>query len=407
MGVLTKTLLSEIFTRNGGPVKCYVETGLGCGDNLDRALQSEYFDYIAGVELSPELFRRNTERFRDSSALIIEGDSAKVIPKLAESINEPCLWYLDAHYCLGFDGHAAKNSFPLWTELQALRKRKHKDIIIVDDVHAFGRKTSDLKEGYTDDPIAWERVTPSGILKYLGAESWEHYVVNDQLVIHMQQPRGDKVRITIGVPVTEFIHVYTARYIFWDAQQNQDKFQITVDTFSPQPIDNARNWLCRRFLDRGDDFLLFIDADNPPSVGNNPLDNVEKDLDVVVYPTPMWKGDERKFLSGECPTQWNVRNFDESVNEFVEAPIGKGLQLVDVGGSGCMLIARRVIEDVQPPFTRICEPDGVVRIGADYNFCIRAIEAGYKIWADWDRVCQHIRPIDISYVDHMIRSIER
>ena len=91
------------------------------------------------------------------------------------------------------------------------------------------------------------------------------------------------------------------------------------------------------------------------------------------------------------------------ININDEAPEGNGLSLIDVGGTGCMMIARRVIEKIQPPFERIMEANGTVRIGADYNFCVRAIEAGFKIFADWDCRCQHIRPVDIAYVDQCLR----
>jgi hypothetical protein len=75
------------------------------------------------------------------------GDSLTVLPAIARAYqSRPCLWFLDAHW---FDllGHgddwpipvAGESPFPLWGELAAIVARGQPDIVIVDDVHAFGR----------------------------------------------------------------------------------------------------------------------------------------------------------------------------------------------------------------------------------------------------------------------------
>jgi hypothetical protein len=62
----------------------------------------------------------------------------------------------------------------------------------------------------------------------------------------------------------------------------------------------------------------------------------------------------------------------------------KGLIEIQGVGMACTLIKRKVLETVQKPYF-FPEPN----IGEDLSFCIRAREAGFKIFCDTNMVCGH------------------
>jgi SAM-dependent methyltransferase len=201
--------------------------------------------------------------------------------------------------------------------------------------------------------------------------------------------------VSIAIPNRGWLHMATALQVFTQLWQDP-RFIVHFDHWSPQPVDVARNTQCKAFLERGDDFLLFMDSDNPVASGKNPLDNIPLDLDIVVYPTPMWKMSAPRFVSGSIPMLWNglVGSAIKGVYRPSEERVG--LKEIDAGGTGCMLIARRVIEAVQPPFIRKLSDDGTAELGSDIYFCERAREKGFKVWCDWTRPCDHFKEINLT-----------
>ena len=137
------------------------------------------------------------------------------------------------------------------------------------------------------------------------------------------------------------------------------------------------------FLEGGEDYWLSFDDDNPPLA--NPLDRVEDDLDLVGFPTPVWHSE----VPGDRPYYFNA--LDRVADGWVPHEPCKGLQEVDAIGSGCFLVARRVIEKLKysHPFARQWGREGTVEVGCDYSFCEKVRGAGFKIFADYDRPCQH------------------
>jgi GT2 family glycosyltransferase len=63
----------------------------------------------------------------------------------------------------------------------------------------------------------------------------------------------------------------------------------------------------------------------------------------------------------------------------------KGLIEIQGVGMACTLIKRKVFETVPKPWF-FPEPN----IGEDLSFCIRAREAGYKIYCDTNLICGHV-----------------
>ena len=152
------------------------------------------------------------------------------------------------------------------------------------------------------------------------------------------------------------------------------------------------------FLNGGEDYWLSIDDDNPPT--RNPLDLVNLDLDLVGLPTPVW----HNSAAGDCPYYFNA--LDEVGDGWKPHKACEGLQEVDAIGSGCFLVARRVILAIydQQPFMRQWRNDGRVSVGCDYSFCQKVKRSGFKIHAHYDYPCEHFVELPLIEVIKAFRS---
>jgi len=161
---------------------------------------------------------------------------------------------------------------------------------------------------------------------------------------------------------------------------------IDLTVPSVVPYENALHQVIREVLAGGYSWWLNIDADNPPRC--NPLELISLDLDVVGCPTPVWHWTRNK----EYPIYLNAYRYVPEAGAYREYPAREGLHQVDAVGTGCVLIARRVLEDPRMRtgcFLRKLEPDGVVERGNDISFCERAGACGFRIWAHYDYPCNH------------------
>ena len=160
-----------------------------------------------------------------------------------------------------------------------------------------------------------------------------------------------------------------------------------------RPISHARNKIAREFLQAEPpfDYLLMIDSDVVPSV--NPLDLVDDDLDVVGHIYPIWKADQEPGHE----VMWGV----EPLGELA---VAQGLVEVAAIGTGCVMIARRVLEHpaMRAPFRERFDEDGLLQRGEDLAFCDRARAAGFRVWADLGARCSHQKLVDLRQVGRAI-----
>lgn len=145
---------------------------------------------------------------------------------------------------------------------------------------------------------------------------------------------------------------------------------VQLDFADCSIITQARNALVSRFLKSSAEWLLFWDSDIVPSPFIDHFLETSNSLKAGIVSAPCRiKGEARL----NCGTVQNgkVENFTE-VN---------GPQLVDVAGSGLMLIARGVCEAIEAPwFEFIQHADSV--LGEDFNFCLKAREKGIRVAID-------------------------
>ncbi len=120
--------------RFGCPV--LVETGTFYGDAI-FALR-HCFREIHSIELAPGLHDLvRTDLAHLPHIHLYLGDSAAVLPAVADRIKPPTLYWLDGHFCAGPSARAGKDT-PIAEELAWLLSRPVRgDVVLIDDARLF------------------------------------------------------------------------------------------------------------------------------------------------------------------------------------------------------------------------------------------------------------------------------
>jgi SAM-dependent methyltransferase len=98
--------------------------------------------------------------------------------------------------------------------------------------------------------------------------------------------------------------------------------------------------------------------------------------------------------------------YDTSGENWVEhrPDTRRVIEELDAVGTGCVLIARRVLEHaaMRAPFARAFDVDGLSVQGSDLLFCRRAQAVGFRIFADYSRPCSHLKTVDLVEVNQAL-----
>ncbi len=132
--IVKQITVKEYANRFG--MKIFIETGTYLGDMVQSV--KDYFEKIFSIELGDELYKKAKHRFSDYQHIsLFHGDSSVVLPDILNQINEPCLFWLDAHYSEGITvGSHLEN--PILQELDCILKHKINDhVILIDDARNF------------------------------------------------------------------------------------------------------------------------------------------------------------------------------------------------------------------------------------------------------------------------------
>jgi len=167
--------------------------------------------------------------------------------------------------------------------------------------------------------------------------------------------------------------------------EKQRKYRIAVNYPAKKPISYNRNLICKRFLETDFDYLLMIDGDCVPT--ENLLNLADYDKDII---GGTCFGFINNMIVPFCMKQRTDYKYD-----VIDTDLNNGVVEVDAIGSGVMMIARRVLENIPYPFRNEYDPEGIKTKGLDFNFCRRAKELGYKVWCDTDMLVSHWTTVDL------------
>lgn len=166
--------------------------------------------------------------------------------------------------------------------------------------------------------------------------------------------------------------------------QKQNKYSMNLYYSGVINVSDNRNGIVDRFLETDYDYLLMIDSDNPPI--RNPLPLSLLDLDIIACPTPMYKDEQIMINCFNCLPEGGYRSVTDTKNDLFEC---------DRVGTGCIIIARRVLEKIKRPFDTLVDENGKHKEGEDFTFCKKAKDAGFKVWGHWDYLCHHYKTVDL------------
>lgn len=202
-------------------------------------------------------------------------------------------------------------------------------------------------------------------------------------------------RVLLTIPNTGAIHpdcVLASIGMLKDS-----RYRVELSMPIDRPYVNSLNKIAKRVVDEEFDYWVNMDSDNPPK--RNPLDLIALDKDIIGLPTPIFVNKKK----GEYPFRFNTCDYVKDIQEWSyhgwnpdENP--SGLEEVDAVGSGCMVVARRVLLCLKAPFMRQWNEYGIVEKGHDFLFCRRAKEKGFSVWAHFKYPCKHYHNIDMLEV---------
>jgi hypothetical protein len=161
------------------------------------------------------------------------------------------------------------------------------------------------------------------------------------------------------------------------------------DGLEGRPVSSNRNRIVRDRPAHSD--LLMIDQDVIPS--HRLFEIACQGLDVVVCPVPIWRPND----PGDCPVRVNM---NASVQDKVMTLGAEVYDKLLEGGTGAIYISDRVLSHpaMRAPFHFRSDEDGVGFRGEDYDFCIRAREAGFEVWSANAILCGHIHDVNLLTV---------
>src|SRR5580704_3945611 len=129
-------------------LRTFVETGTFLGNTT--AAIAHLFDQCFTIELSGELHARAVERFAGQPHIIcVRGDSGAAIGDILRRINQPALFWLDAHYSGEITANAGYD--PVLRELSSIFAHSIKNhVVLIDDArgHQIDAIARQIPTGY-------------------------------------------------------------------------------------------------------------------------------------------------------------------------------------------------------------------------------------------------------------------
>jgi FkbM family methyltransferase len=162
-------------------LRIFIETGTYEGEMVAEV--QKRFRTIHTIEIFEPLFRNAVEKFSGSSHIHVHhGSSEDLLPAILEMVDEPALFWLDAHYSGDGTGRGQVDS-PIVKELQSIFAHPVKDhVILIDDARQFLGK-----DGYpTLDELR---------ALVLGSRPGAAFQVKDDIIrIHTQRRRAGTMK---------------------------------------------------------------------------------------------------------------------------------------------------------------------------------------------------------------------
>lgn len=132
--VLKQRVVKRYAARFGARI--LIETGTFQGRMV--AASQGWFDSIYSIELDEDLYQAARDRFKLQPHIhLIQGDSGLELARLLPRVQEPSLFWLDAHYSGGITARGDEDS-PVKDELRTILQHPTSDhVVLIDDAREF------------------------------------------------------------------------------------------------------------------------------------------------------------------------------------------------------------------------------------------------------------------------------
>jgi len=191
----------------------------------------------------------------------------------------------------------------------------------------------------------------------------------------------NKKRILVGIPTAKYIEPETFKSIY--DLEVPDGYEVDFQTFYGYNIDQVRN-LIAHWTVQSYDYLFSVDSDIAFE-----RDTLKKLLshnkDIVSGLYIQRKPDQHVLEIYEDNGHGGVTNMPHDKLK------GRGLVQIMGCGFGCVLVKKEVFQSVgYPQFEYHSAIDHANTISEDNDFCGKARNKGFTIWADSTIECRHI-----------------
>lgn len=137
MGIVRMGMPTELVSKlqEAYNVQLFVETGTYHGKTALWA--AEHFKTVITIEASPEIYAQVIATHSQvKNVKFLYGHSKEQLATLVPSMNEPCIFWLDSHWCGGVS-YGESDECPLLEELLIINKSDQDHFILIDDARLF------------------------------------------------------------------------------------------------------------------------------------------------------------------------------------------------------------------------------------------------------------------------------
>lgn len=140
----TTKIKRKLIYRLGQTFSCTIVVESGTYFGQSTKYFSKFFSKVFSVELSPKLYEFSSRRFsKISNIFLYLGDSVVQLPRIILLLNQPTIFYLDAHASGGVTQQGEEPS-PIKKELEIISNFEYlrNSIILLDDARGFDGSNS-------------------------------------------------------------------------------------------------------------------------------------------------------------------------------------------------------------------------------------------------------------------------
>lgn len=207
-----------------------------------------------------------------------------------------------------------------------------------------------------------------------------------------------KKKIFIAIPNDGWIRTALRRHLSVWEKDPRYIVRVFDEAECLFPLDNARNTIRNEFLETDFDLIWWIDNDIvPPIYAMDRL--VKADKDIIGAVCFSMKAENGQYFPYPVTLRYNEE-------KRYQVYYGQGIDWVDAIGGACVMVKRHVYEQIERPYEFVYHRDGTLALTCDFRVWQKAQDLGYKIWVDFDLLCDHQKICSIKGIQDLLNKVK-